>query len=207
MKYSIVFSAVLAGLAMASPTKPSDCKPNEHRDNHGNCAANMVTRDVHLAELGQACHINSDCTAGLECIKDICAKVNIKRDGPLGQQCHTDNECAKGLVCEKDVCLSPKSKRENAAPQGQNCHATFDCREGLVCEKDTHCPQRQARPCKLNGDCVKCLVCNYDNTCVAPKDKRAVIGDECETEADCQSPNKLICQVVKGNKVCAAPQK
>lgn len=50
--------------------------------------------------------------------------------------------------------------------------------------------------CKLSGDCIKGLVCSHDNTCVALKEKRAVIGDECQTDADCQSPSKLTCQVI-----------
>lgn len=122
MKYSIVFSAIFAGLTVASPAQlapqcktGADCKPNEHCDNIGNCVVNKVTRDTPLAQLGQACHIGRDCADSLECIKDICAAPNNKRDAPLAhlsENCKETSQCVKGLVCDKDLCVAPKDKRD-----------------------------------------------------------------------------------------------
>lgn len=121
MKYSIVFSALLAGLAVASPAQSApqcksdtDCKPSEYCDNAGNCAVNKVTRDAPLAQLGQACHIDQDCSSNLQCIKDVCTAPNNKRDAPLAhlnENCKETSQCLKGLVCAKDICVAPKDKR------------------------------------------------------------------------------------------------
>lgn len=122
MKTSILTSAMLAGLAMASPLQQSpnckviaDCKPNEHCDNKGNCVANKVARDAPLAHLTEACHVDGDCIDKLQCVKDVCVAPHDKRDAPLAHlngDCKSNSDCVKGLVCEKDICIAPKNRRD-----------------------------------------------------------------------------------------------
>lgn len=127
MKTTVVVSAMLAGLAMASPAQQpkaackvnTDCKPNEHCDNTGACVLNKAIRDAPLARLNQACHVDGDCAKDLLCVKDVCSPAKNKREAPLAelhQACKANGDCVKGLLCEKDTCIAPKGKRDVSYP-------------------------------------------------------------------------------------------
>lgn len=133
MKTTFVVSAMLAGLAMASPAQQpqpqpqngackvnNDCKPNEHCDNTGACVVSKTARDAPLAQLNQACHVDGDCAKDLACVKDVCSPAKNKRDAPLAhvnQPCKTNGDCVKGLQCERDTCVVPKDKRDVSRPE------------------------------------------------------------------------------------------
>lgn len=177
MKTTFVVSAMLAGLAMASPAQKApkaackvntDCKPNEHCDNTGACVLNKAIRDAPLAKLHQACHVDGDCDKDLLCVKDICSPAKNKRDAPLAhvnQACKANGDCVKGLMCEKDICIALKDKRD--VSQLGRIH-------GMELSNNSKTLSELGQPCHVAGDCVKGLVCGQDDTCIAPKDKREV---------------------------------
>ncbi|KAJ5608097.1 hypothetical protein N7537_004716 [Penicillium hordei] len=196
MKATFVVSVMLASLAMASPAQPqpapackvdNDCKPHKQCNNVGQCIPSKATRDIPLAKVGQACQSTSDCVKGLVCDQDknTCDAPNThnKRGDTLsqmGQDCKTTKDCVKGFVCDKvkQTCDAPNNKRDNA-PQPQQCKSTGDCAKDQVCHEGK-------------------------NVCVALNNKRSEGKDQCQTDDDCSKQDT--CQVIKGNKVCAAPQ-
>ncbi|KAJ5084606.1 hypothetical protein NUU61_009185 [Penicillium alfredii] len=187
MKATFVVSAMLASLALASPTQPQsgpickvdkDCKPHEHCNEVGSCVPKRAARDAPLAKLNEHCKTTGDCEKGLLCEKEICVAGKDKRDPPAPKHCKVTEDCPKDLECEKDTCVPSKNKRDAPAPQ--KCKVTEDCPKDFECEKDT---------------------------CVPPKQKRADVGDDCHSDKDCANSSKhLTCQIIKDKQFCAPPK-
>lgn len=145
---------------------------------------------------GEACEINSDCSAPLICAIGTCRRQCItSRDCGAGLRCLTSDgaelgggcqlehertcaltsECASAdLVCQNGTCTTP-------------CADDRDCPEGAACERDDRtgilgCYEDVLEPCVYPSDCEAPMICGPDQMCRL----------ECIGDRDCTTPRVCI---------------
>jgi hypothetical protein len=97
--------------------------------------SSSVDDAIELAELGQDCLVNSDCTSPNVCVFQAChSECQASRDCEAGARCIAAADPYK--VCQLEA--------------ERLCRNGADCGEGLVCGVDGECRDK----CERDGDCV-----------------------------------------------------
>ncbi len=137
--------------------------------------------DVPLAELGDGCLINSDCSSPLVCAFQRCH-----------EQCEDSRDCSPGLNCV----VSDRPYRVCQLDDERTCSATPDCPGDQVCAIDNVCRDG----CLGAVDCIPEQQC-VSGTCAEPSElvegklpstaSGSPEGQPCVYHSDCVDP--LLC--------------
>ena len=90
-----------------------------------------------IAGAGDACTVDADCAAGLECDDGACKQHGGRgddddRDG--GVACTTVADCAAGEECDDGACKRDEDDDDNDRDGGVACTTDADCAGGEECD-------------------------------------------------------------------------
>lgn len=162
-----------------------------------------VDEDVALAQVGQDCLVNSDCTSPFVCTFELChTECESSRDCKAGARCVTAAKPFK--VCQLE--------------EERICRNQADCSKGLICGIDGECRDK----CEDDGECLEDQRC-VSGTCAdrnelneggllspARGTASGVEGSPCAYVSDCSGA--LLCRgqicvpECKANDECSAGQ-
>ncbi|MES1909055.1 MAG: hypothetical protein MHM6MM_001865 [Cercozoa sp. M6MM] len=133
---------------------------------------------------GQACHCDSQCPSGLQCVgADLDAATSRTCALTLGQSCDFSNDmCMPGLQCDA-------SSLKCVIPLGTGtpimCRDRADCPDGALCDDSGDCKGARDQACTENGECLSGTCTS--NMCEKPTG--GALGDLCDKEIHRAGPN------------------
>jgi len=87
-----------------------------------------------IAGVGEACHVDGDCLAGLECDDGVCKNDEDEvEDEDAGVACTVDADCAAGEECEDGRCEPDEAECDEHNPCVP-CTTDADCAAGEECD-------------------------------------------------------------------------
>ncbi|MES1909065.1 MAG: hypothetical protein MHM6MM_001872 [Cercozoa sp. M6MM] len=132
---------------------------------------------------GQACHCDSQCPSGLQCVgADLDAATSRTCALTLGQSCDFSNDmCMPGLQCDA-------SSLKCVIPLGTGtpimCRDRADCPDGALCDDSGDCKGARDQACTENGECLSGTCTS--NMCEKPTG--GALGDLCDKETHRAGP-------------------
>ncbi|MBU1243613.1 hypothetical protein KKD52_10740 [Myxococcota bacterium] len=156
-------------------TEPADCGENAI------CTATQARVCVPVAEDGQPCSGDEDCSAASWCDTDTCAP----RPG-ANQPCASGVWCAPGLACNLVTALCAPLPQDGE-PCALSEAGPFVCDDGLACLSDTCGPlPGHGETCGSgNNACAEGLGCSFNTDGTSTCEDKVGAGEPCTNDRQC----------------------